>query len=443
MSLGKEFKEFAMKGNVIDMAVGVIIGTAFGKIVSSLVEDVIMPPLGTFIGGVNFSDLSMSLGLGPDASVNHMNFEQFTPPHRLAQVRDEIMPTALAHGVWVGETSTLDHAGREIAMSEMLIVHRGASGRVEALSVIMRDITEEARARAELQRGEAILRIAADNLPAIVAVVDLQQRYLFTNQAFDRWSGHPNEHLLGRTMREVLGEVEYKRSRPYIEAALAGQSSKFQNDYVDREGARYLDINYIPFEREDGAVAGFVAVAEDITELKRKEQRLRDAAQTDVLTGVINRAGFNEHLAQAVVTARYLDAPMALLYVDLDRFKPVNDAHGHPVGDALLKAVAGRMRSALRPSDVVARLGGDEFAVILPGIGESANAEVVARKIVDVLGEVFRIGALELRIGASIGVTLSRPDDPGPDTLIQRADAALYEAKRAGRGRHVGAFTPP
>ena len=177
--------------------------------------------------------------------------------------------------------------------------------------------------------------------------------------------------------------------------------------------------------------------------LKREERRLRDAAQTDALTGVINRAGFDERLAQVLAKSTEVDVPMALLYVDLDHFKPVNDAHGHPVGDALLRAVAGRMRRALRPSDVVARLGGDEFAVILPGIGGPANAEVVARKIVRVLGEMFRIGALELRIGASVGVTLSRPDDAGADTVIQRADAALYEAKRAGRGRHVGAFTRP
>ncbi len=383
------------------------------------------------------------LGLAADAPVNHLNFEQFTPPHRLAQVRDEIMPTALAHGAWVGETSTLDHTGHEIAMSEMLIAHRGAHNKVEALSVIMRDITEEARARAELRRSEAILRIAADHLPAFVAVLDLQQRYVFTNLAFDRWRGPASEPSLGRTLRDVLGEFEYERSRPFVEAALAGRARSFQKDYPDRDGGRFLDIDFIPFHGEDGAVAGFVSVSQDITLLKREEQRLRDAAQTDALTGVINRAGFDERLAQALAKSAEVGVQMALLYIDLDHFKPVNDTHGHPVGDALLRAVAGRMRSTLRPSDVVARLGGDEFALILPGIDVAASAEVVARKIVGVLGEVFRIGALELHIGASVGVALSRPGEVDADALIRRADEALYEAKGAGRGRYTVAPASP
>ncbi|MBL0730384.1 diguanylate cyclase domain-containing protein [Piscinibacter sp. HJYY11] len=368
----------------------------------------------------------------PDAPIEHMRFDDFLPAHRETQVRDIIMPTALATGLWVGETSVLRGDGKEIDVSEMLIAHRDERQEVETYSIVMRDISHEIRARTELQRSESILKVVAATLPVLVAVADRHQRYLFTNDAFDQWVGRPQGRLAGLHAREVLGEAEYERRRPNIELALSGQRVMFESCI---DGHQYFETTYIPFRDAEGQVAGLVALSQDITSHKRQHQILLDASQTDPLTGALNRAGFDLRVGEALLRAHEEHHPIALLMVDLDRFKPVNDEHGHATGDALLVAVAQRLQKVLRPTDLLARLGGDEFAVVLPDVRDDAAAGTVARKIVGALGEVFEIDGKRLSIGASVGLALARHGEDTVQSLAQRADVALYQAKRAGRGR--------
>jgi diguanylate cyclase (GGDEF)-like protein/PAS domain S-box-containing protein len=372
------------------------------------------------------------LELKPDDPIEKLRFDDFLPAHRETQVRDVIMPTALATGLWLGETSVLRGDGREIDVSEMLIVHRDERQEIETYSIVMRDISHEIRSRTELQRSESILKVVAATLPVLVAVADRHQRYLFTNDAFDHWVGRPQGRLAGLHAREVLGEAEYERRRPHIEAALSGQRVMFESGAV---GHQYFETTYIPFRDAEGQVAGLVALSQDVTSHKRQHQILLDASQTDPLTGALNRAGFDLRVGEALLRAQQGQHPLALLMVDLDRFKPVNDEHGHATGDALLVAVARRLQKVLRPSDLLARLGGDEFAVVLPDVKDPAAARTVARKIVTALGEAFEIEGKRLSIGASVGVALARGGDDSVQALAQRADVALYQAKRAGRGR--------
>jgi diguanylate cyclase (GGDEF)-like protein/PAS domain S-box-containing protein len=379
--------------------------------------------------------------LGPDDPLGSLHFEQMTPKSRLAQVREEIVPAALENGVWVGETSVLGGDGREISMSEMLIVHRDDKRRVEAFSVVMRDITFDLQARMELQRSESILNVVAANLPARVAVVDKAQRYLFTNDAFDRWIGQPSAHTVGRHAREVIGEAEYARRQLHIEAALAGHHSMFESEFSGRTGSQFFETTYVPFNNAEGEVAGFVALSQDITAHRLERQKLLDASLTDVLTGVLNRAGFDLRIHEAVDRAQREERQLALLCIDLDGFKPVNDAHGHAAGDALLSAVAKRLQRILRPNDVLARLGGDEFGIVLPDVKDVLAAQAVARKIVSTLGEPFQIDTKAVCIGSSVGVALVAHGNETVQALMHRADAALYQAKRAGRGRFEVAET--
>jgi diguanylate cyclase (GGDEF)-like protein/PAS domain S-box-containing protein len=268
-----------------------------------------------------------------------------------------------------------------------------------------------------------------------VAVVDKEQRYLFTNDAFDRWADHPGKRLVGQHVSEVLGEQEYAQRQVHIEAALAGHRSMFETERSGREGSQFFETTYIPFHNAEGDVAGFVALSQDITAHRLEQQKLLDAAQTDALTGVLNRAGFDLRMHESLDRAQSEQQLLALLCLDLDGFKPDNDEHGHATVVALLSAVAKRLQRMLRPNDVLARLGGDEFAVVLPRVRDAEAAQVVARKIVGTLGEPFQIGDKTVRIGASVGVALA---DNGPESvpaLMHRADAALYQAKRAGRGR--------
>ncbi len=372
------------------------------------------------------------LDLKPDDPIENLRFDDFLPAHRETQLRDAIMPAALSTGLWLGETSVLRGDGKEIDVSEMLIVHRDDRQEIETYSIVMRDISHEIRSRTELQRSESILKVVAATLPVLVAVADRHQRYLFTNDAFDQWVGRPYGRVAGRHAREVLGEEEYERRRPHIEAALAGQRLMFESC---TEGHQYFETTYIPFRDADGQVAGLVALSQDITSHKRQHQILLDASQTDPLTGALNRAGFDLRVGEALQRAQEDQRPLALLMVDLDRFKPVNDEHGHATGDALLVAVAQRLQKVLRPTDMLARLGGDEFAVVLPDVKDDAAARTVARKIVSALGEVFAIEGKQLSIGASVGVALARHGEDSVQSLAQRADVALYQAKRAGRGR--------
>lgn len=376
------------------------------------------------------------LALGPDQPIDQLHYDDFLPAHRETQVRDVILPAALATGLWLGETSVLCGDGREIDVSEMLIVHRDDTNEVETYSVVMRDITQALRARAELLRSESVLKIVAATLPVQVSVLDSQQTYLFTNDAFAQWAGLPQGSLVGRHVREALGAAEHDRRRPYLEAALGGQRVVFESRLG---GNQYFETTYIPFRDAEGQVAGLVAVSQDITTHKRQHQELLDASLTDALTGALNRAGFDLRVPAALEQARAGRQKLALLFVDLDRFKPVNDEHGHATGDALLGAVAQRLKGVLRPSDLLARLGGDEFAVVLPSIKDEEAARTVAHKIVSALAEPFDIGGKRLRIGASVGLALARAGGDTTQSLTERADKALYRAKRAGRGRFEAA----
>jgi diguanylate cyclase (GGDEF)-like protein len=190
-------------------------------------------------------------------------------------------------------------------------------------------------------------------------------------------------------------------------------------------------------ERDSGGralrLAGTYA---DISERKIAEARLRRLAEFDALTELPNRAQFLDRLQQAMARATR-DKAMALLFLDIDHFKGVNDSRGHGAGDTLLRIVAERLLSTVRGVDTVARLAGDEFTVILEGLAEPADAEVVAMKMVEALRPPMRIGDALVSVSTSVGLAVLEPSDVDAASLLRRADEALYEAKRAGRDRYV------
>jgi diguanylate cyclase (GGDEF)-like protein len=178
---------------------------------------------------------------------------------------------------------------------------------------------------------------------------------------------------------------------------------------------------------------GWVMTCEDITRRREDEAKILYLARHDVLTGLANRALFEERLHAAVALARR-GAGFAVLCLDLDRFKAVNDTYGHPVGDSLLRAVADRLCAAVRDTDTVARLGGDEFAVILFGTAEAAIAASLASRIVESISRTFELDGHQLHVGTSVGIALAGHDDANPVQMMKDADRALYLAKQDGRG---------
>ncbi|HJW12627.1 MAG TPA: PAS domain S-box protein, partial [Albitalea sp.] len=295
-------------------------------------------------------------GIGEHDPIGHLSFTDLNPPQTVERYAREIVPQALEHGVWVGEAVKRDAHGREIPCSHVLIAHRDKNGKLEYFSAIMRDVSADKAAQHAVLRSEATLRAVAEALPAMVAVVDRQQRYVFANSAFERGHDATRDAIVGREMVELLGEAEYAQRQPWIERALAGEVVGFDSE---RPG-RHLHISYTPLRLADGSTDGFIVIANDITEQRTEEARLREMARIDPLTGVLNRAGL-EHAFDRRSRRRGGEL-CALLYIDLDRFKEINDLHGHAVGDQLLAIFCQRMRALVRPADAIARVGGDEFA---------------------------------------------------------------------------------
>ena len=309
----------------------------------------------------------------------------------------------------------------------------------------------EQQARRERERHQAVMSAMAQSVNVLMLALDTDERVLFCNKAFERRFDLPDRSWQGRLASELFDRL-YPVVRPLIQRAFAGETSVVEMrddegisrpmplDGDDRGESRYVELTYAPLVSEDGAIIGAYGVARDVTDAKQEQLWLLRASNTDPLTGLLNRAGFASEAGAAVRRASERDELVALLYLDLDRFKPVNDEHGHPVGDALLQAVAGRLRHALRPQDLVARVGGDEFAVFLAQVARPEDAQVVADKLVHALTMPFRIGALELHIGSSVGYCVRWAREAQLDELIEQADDQLYRAKRAGKGRSSGSL---
>ena len=381
-----------------------------------------------------------AVGLDTDALAKPRQISEFNTPATNRLFAEVIIPTVQAQGVWLGNTTVLVAGAQVLPVSQLVIAHRDRQGRVARYSSVMRDRSVEVESRRLLLREQATLRSVTEALPAIVSAVDTELRYRFANSAFERWYGLPRDQVLGRMASEVMVPADLENSVAWARRALAGETVQFERHFPQRPGAPHLSVTYVPLRLEDGTVDGFVGIAMDITPHRREQVRLQQLAQRDPLTGLLNRAGFEQQLQACLQVGE--GAAVALLYIDLDRFKPVNDQHGHAVGDELLRQFAQRLTLLVRPTDAVARLGGDEFAVLLTGVREAGHASAVGDKVLAAAHRPFDAGALQLHIGASVGVAFGANPAAGASgsaELLARADAELYRAKGAGRGRQSGA----
>jgi diguanylate cyclase (GGDEF)-like protein len=206
-----------------------------------------------------------------------------------------------------------------------------------------------------------------------------------------------------------------------------------QRPQMTQDGeVRWFDVSKLPLTDDAGTVAGVLGIVREITQHKRMEEELTRRANHDSLTGLPNRAFFHSQLSQAIVRAQRRRTGMALMYFDIDRFKQINDTHGHDVGDQVIRLFADRVCASLRASDFVARLGGDEFVLIVEDMAEPDIARHLAGKLLASMEEPLAIGEQALRITTSIGIA-TFDDTMTASQLIKAADDAMYEAKRAGR----------
>lgn len=291
-----------------------------------------------------------------------------------------------------------------------------------------------AESAAALRESEARIRTIANTVPAMIAYIDSDTTYRFHNAAYDREFGLADKDVNGRTIREIVGDERYAGLEPYIRRVMNGETVVFEESDLRDGVERTLEVTYIPqFAEDRSAVVGFHVMRQDITMQKREKTRLLRLAQVDVLTGLTNRAGFEQKLGDAMAAADAGKHLMAVMYMDIDHFKPVNDTYGHDVGDALLKAFSSRLTHTLRASDTIARLGGDEFTIIMEKINKPEDASVTASKIVAAMRLPFDLNGISVSISTSIGLAYYGGEGRTPEDLLKEADKLLYKAKQEGR----------
>ncbi|NII09775.1 EAL domain-containing protein [Oleiagrimonas sp. C23AA] len=312
------------------------------------------------------------------------------------------------------------------------VVERDARGEPTRLSGTSRDIT---RTRSQ-ERDRRIAAEVIRNMAEAVTVTDLSFRFASVNAAFTRMTGYSEADIVGRDAS--LLNCAQQSAETYAELReLVTTTGHWRGELWQRRknGSEFLCWTELSQVCDAaGQRTHYVAVMTDITDRKRAEQELRYLANYDMLTGLPNRTLLTERLGDAILRARRNRAKAALLYVDLDRFKHINDSMGHDTGDRLLKAAGTRLRQCLREQDTVARVGGDEFTLILEAITDIADAEAVAQKIVEAFNAPLLLDTRqEVLISPSIGIALYPDHAHGINNLLKHADTAMYQAKERGR----------
>ena len=274
-------------------------------------------------------------------------------------------------------------------------------------------------------------------IPDAVVVTDGDGKIVFVNRAAEAMTGYERSQLIGRTIETLVPEklrgIHVRHRRGFYSRG----KPRLMGDVTKDFSLRRKDGNIVPVEISLGPVGSdTVAVVRDVTERRRMEAALEHRALHDPLTDLANRSLFFDRLRQAIHSARRERSQVALVMLDVDGFKAINDTRGHTTGDAVLKEVASRLRLGLRATDSAARLGGDEFAWILPGVTGRRSVEAMVRKRLAVAQEPVKIDREEIDVGLSAGVAIYPEDGEDTDKLMRRADAAMYAIKRR---HHVAA----
>jgi diguanylate cyclase (GGDEF)-like protein/PAS domain S-box-containing protein len=378
----------------------------------------------------------------PDFKPTVENALQFYRLEHCEILRQALQKSLSTGQPWDMEMPLVTATGRTIYTRSVGAGHFDQDGRLIRIIGAFQDITErkaleqrEAAARSDLELQTAALQSVIDALPAMVAVWDTEFRYRLVNKAFERWRGRERNLLIGRRLQDVEGDTEYPRSLQWMTRVLAGETVTWEKEYPGDSESKHVSMTYIPLVLKDGSVNGFVQVAQDITVHRQEHVRLMLLSEHDPLTGLLNRIGLEKFLKSK--SEQGAGATLALLYIDLDHFKPINDTYGHATGDAVLREFAGRLQRIVRPSDAVARLGGDEFGIVLLDVRDPESAARVADKVVEMARQPVTVGGIDLRIGASVGLAFDADADGGWLGLLSRADALVYQAKANGRGQAV------
>lgn len=325
------------------------------------------------------------------------------------------------------EFTAIDRNGLEFPVEMSISVLPSESGL--RFSAFLRDIRERKQIESALRRSREQIRAIADNVPAMIGYVNNDMTYGFASAGFRTLIQMEPGTMIGKTPAEILGAEAAAEVEPFYNRALTGERVEFELKGAQSE--RFWHTRLEP-DIKDGQVLGFYAITSEVTGFKLAEMTYRREAHLDVLTGLPNRRALTERLREALIRSDRSAQALGILFLDLNRFKRINDNYGHEVGDDLLRQFAERLGRVVRRSDMVARLAGDEFVVVIESLtGGWSDAHRLAQKIKDNLVEPFLLAGQLEQVGASVGVTVHKPgDDNTVESLLADADKSMYENKR-------------
>lgn len=326
-------------------------------------------------------------------------------------------------------------AGRHVHMLWHAVVLRDFAGQVKGSILIGEDVTERRAAEEKLRFTQRVF----ESTDQAMVITDAAADIIAVNQAFTRLTGYAADEVIGRNPRLLQSGRHGREFYQHMWDSLLS-TGRWHGDIWDRckDGScypKFLSISAI--RDEQGATTHYCGFFYDISERKTIEEKLDRLAHFDSLTGLPNRALLQERLDQAVSQALRSGVKVALLYLDLDHFKQVNDSEGHQAGDELLVQVAQRLARCVRSHDTVARIGGDEFVILLPDVHEMESVGRVAEKIIEVFALPFLVVDREHAVTPSIGISIYPDDHYALDVLLHNADRAMYQAKRDGRNNFM------
>jgi diguanylate cyclase (GGDEF)-like protein/PAS domain S-box-containing protein len=303
----------------------------------------------------------------------------------------------------------------------------------------LEDITERRKLEQERDRNQTFLREIIDHIPSQITVKDAQdRRYLLVNRVAETQFGTSRDDIVGKTAFDVFPRSSAEIVTADDDRTLQSADGLFKDEHVWQNramGQRFITSTRIGIRDHAGEPRYIINVVEDVTERRRADEKIAHLAHYDALTDLPNRILFRQQIERELEKAR-LGEPFALLYIDIDEFKGINDSLGHNVGDELLKTVAARIKDCLKPTDLIARLGGDEFAVIQTAVGDTADVVEFVTRIHHAIRQPCQCLGHHLTTDASIGIALAPQDGTDLDQLIKHADLAMYGAKAEGRRTH-------
>lgn len=384
-----------------------------------------------YVGGN--TPLARLFGLAPDELVGRSDADLLSDEEaeRTRVIEEDLLRSG---GIRTFESRRQTPEGERDLM-EFKTTYADDSGRVAGLIGTIFDITDRKLAEKEIRDSHAeldqIFNTAADGM----RLIDMNFVIIRVNRTFLAMSGLSAEEVVGRKCFEVFQGADCKGTQCPLRLILAGE------ELVERESLKHRAdgtpilciVTATPHRDADGVLIGIIEDFRDITARKKAEEEIRRLAHFDVLTELPNRALFHDRLERTLVQSLRYKRIFAILFLDLDGFKAINDTYGHEMGDRVLKEVGKRLQNAVRLADTVSRMGGDEFTILLIQLNAPEEAAIVVGRILEALAPPLLINGNTITIGASIGISVFPRDGLEPEQLLQRADNAMYAAKAAGK----------